>query len=73
MPEVSCSVQWFVENQLELAEGEQATVEEAWRMYSGVGGDEVPRSEFKWHLDQALPDSVERDTDTFEGIRVSDT
>lgn len=68
--EVSRSVKWLVDNELRTAEDAEMTLAEACERYSGAGGDMVPRSKFKWHLIQALPESVDRDGNTFHGVEV---
>lgn len=66
------TVEWFVEKFVTVTEGGESTdLEEFWVWY-GPRANGVPREGFKWHLIQALPDSVERDGNTLHGVVLSE-
>lgn len=65
------TVEWFVDSQLTVTGGEETIeLEELWKFY-GPRSNGVPREEFKWHLIQALPDTVARERNTFHGVKLS--
>jgi len=63
------TVEAFVENHLQTNEHTQMTLEQLWDFYRNYYHG-VSRDRFKWHLIQALPESVDRDMNTFDGIEV---
>lgn len=67
--ELAASVERFVDRHIEPGDGELYT----WDAYHGyrmstAGHWQVPKGEFRWHLEQAMPDGVERDGDVFSGV-----
>ena len=67
-PDVDETVEVFVDRHVE--EGKDTlSLSELWDRYRTlVVGKPVPRERFKWHLSKAMPDSVDREFSTFEGV-----
>jgi len=70
MTELDPTVERFVERHLEFEEGAETHLDDFWGWY-GPPGNGVPREKFKWHLIQALPESVEvAHPNTFIGVGI---
>lgn len=64
------TVQSFVDSHLVVDdESGPADLEELWNWY-GPRPSGVPKERFKWHLIQALPESIEREQNTFYGVGI---
>lgn len=63
------SVKRFVDRHVRTEKGSSTTLSEFWDYY-GPRPRGVRRERFKSHLVQALPESVDRDLNTFYGVEV---